>query len=134
MRDSSLLRIFWISWFFIKHRSHSWAYTYVKAVTMLSDELVHFHRMLHWKSKSLSLFLSLSSPFLSFSLFFPLFSLSFILYFSYSVERHISLAHSSTNTLLSPNFTFGYLTWIHYIFPVVLELAIFLFLNTYGLY
>lgn len=98
---------------------------------MLSDELVHFHRMLHWKSKSLSLSLSLSSPFLSSFL-------SFVLSFIYILPTVLNVTYLLhillPNILLSPNFTFGCLIWIHYVFPVVLELAIFLFLNTYGLY
>lgn len=104
MRDSSPLRIFWISWFFIKHRSHSWAYTYVKTVTMLSDVLVHFHRMLHWKSKSLSFYLSLSSSFLS-SFLCSLSPLFYIL-----------------PTVLNATYLLHILLQIHY-FPLILLMA-----------
>lgn len=101
---------------------------YAKTVRMLSDVLVHFHRMLHCKLKSL---FSLSLSFLP-SSFFPLFFLLF--YIPPTVLNATYLLHIFLQiTLLSPNFTFGCLIWMHYAFPVVFELAIFLLLNTHGL-
>lgn len=126
-RDSLLL-----SWFFIDCSPHSWADTCVKTVITLSDALGHLHWMLHCKLVYLSLYFSflsvLTSSFLSFVL-----SLFFILRSYYSAESHISFAHSSTNTLISLNFIFGWVIWTHDVFQVALELAIFLLLNTQGL-
>lgn len=97
--------LFWISWFSIHCRSHSWAYTYAKTVMMLSDELVHFHKMLHCKLKSLSPFLF---PFLSSLLFSFLCSFSALFYIF--------------PTVLNATYVLHILLQIHYL-PLILLLA-----------